>query len=61
MYPILKNYYYLKLTQYNINDYDLKTFEIDIEKAIKFIPFFTAVWFGTTPEDELIDKNFPFF
>lgn len=61
VYPILKNYYYLKLTQYNINDYDLKTFEIDIEKAIKFIPFFTAVWFGTTPEDELIDKNFPYF
>jgi beta-phosphoglucomutase-like phosphatase (HAD superfamily)/GTP:adenosylcobinamide-phosphate guanylyltransferase len=61
VYPILKNYYYLKLNQYNINDYNFKSFEIDIEKAIKFIPFFTAVWFGTTPEDELIDKNFPYF
>jgi hypothetical protein len=25
------------------------------------VPFFTAVWFGSMPEDELIDKNFPFF
>jgi len=21
----------------------------------------TSVWFGTTPQDELIDKNFPYF
>jgi hypothetical protein len=25
------------------------------------ISFFVAVWFGMTPEDDLIDKNFPFF
>jgi hypothetical protein len=29
--------------------------------ATKYFPFFVAIWFGTVDEDELIDKNFPFF
>ena len=33
----------------------------DIYDAICYVPFFTSIWFGTTPQDELIDKNFPYF
>jgi NDP-sugar pyrophosphorylase family protein len=28
--------------------------------AVCYFPFFVAVWFGTTPNDELIDVSFPF-
>jgi hypothetical protein len=39
-----------------INDY-----QNDLRNAIFYIPFFTAVWFGSLPYDDLIDKNWPFF
>ena len=26
-----------------------------------YTPFFTSIWFGTFPQDELIDTNFPYF
>ena len=36
-------------------------YEIDLKNAVCYFPFFVVIWFGTTPQDELIDKNFPFF
>jgi beta-phosphoglucomutase-like phosphatase (HAD superfamily)/choline kinase len=60
-YPIFKNYYYQKLLQYGITNYSYKEYEIDFKDAVCHFPFFVAIWFGTTPEDDLIDKNFPFF
>ena len=41
--------------------YAYSDFETDLSYALCYIPFFTAVWFGTVPYDELIDKNFPYF
>jgi hypothetical protein len=41
---------------YSIDDYNK-----DFENAIYYFPFFVAIWFGTISDDELIDKNFPFF
>jgi hypothetical protein len=29
--------------------------------SLYYIPIFTSVWFGTISQDELIDKNFPYF
>jgi HAD superfamily hydrolase (TIGR01509 family) len=60
-YPIFKNYYYRKLNENRILDYLYTDYERDLYDAIGYFPFFVAVWFGTTPTDELIDPNFPFF
>jgi hypothetical protein len=60
-YPIFKNYYYAKLQQYGVTDYEYSQFEKDLKDAAYYFPFFVAIWFGTTPEDELIDRNFPYF
>jgi len=60
LFPIFKNYYYKKLLENNVKNYPFSQYEMDIEDAIYYTPFFVAIWFGTTPEDELIDKNFPY-
>ena len=56
-----KNYYYKKLIENGVNDYSYLDYENDLKDAISYFPFFVAVWFGTTPQEELIDVNFPFF
>lgn len=61
VYPIFKNYYYKKLIEYGVKNYTFEEYEIDIKDALCYIPYFTAIWFGSTESDELIDKNFPFF
>jgi Ecdysteroid kinase-like family len=60
-YPIFKNYYYRKLREQGVTDYSYTEYETDLNDAVGYFPFFVAVWFGTTPNDELIDPNFPFF
>lgn len=60
-YPILKNYYYKKIMEYGVKNYSFDEFELDIKDALCYVPYFTAIWFGSTDNDELIDKNFPFF
>jgi len=59
--PIIKNYYYCKLLEYKVENYSFNEFENDFINSICYYPFFVAIWFGITPEDDLIDKNFPFF
>ena len=39
----------------------MEEYQVDFDYSIKYFPFFVAIWFGTLNEDELIDKNFPFF
>ena len=60
-FPILKNYYYTKLKEYGVKKYSYEQYSVDLRTAACYFPFFVAVWFGTTPEDDLIDRNFPFF
>jgi HAD superfamily hydrolase (TIGR01509 family) len=59
--PILKNFYYTKLLQNGVQNYSLEEYEKDFIHSICYYPFFVSIWFGTTPEEDLIDKNFPFF
>jgi thiamine kinase-like enzyme len=59
-YPLLKNYYYKKVVGNGVK-YSYDQYEQDILDAVCYIPVFTAIWFGTTPQDELIDKNWPYF
>jgi HAD superfamily hydrolase (TIGR01509 family) len=60
-FPIFKNYYYRKLIENGVLNYSFNDYEIDFKNAVCYFPFFVAIWFGTVPQDELIDKNFPFF
>jgi len=60
-FPIFKNYYYRKLIENGINNYSFSDYEKDIKDSVCYFPFFVAVWFGTVPQEDLIDKNFPFF
>uniref|UniRef100_A0A6C0HZT6 CHK kinase-like domain-containing protein n=1 Tax=viral metagenome TaxID=1070528 RepID=A0A6C0HZT6_9ZZZZ len=61
VYPILKSYYYKRLIEYGITNYTMEEYDTDVYDALCYIPFFTSIWFGTVPQEELIDKNFPFF
>ena len=61
LYPIFKNYYYKKLKDFGVQNYSYNEYEVDLKDAICYFPFFVAIWFGTIPQDDLIDKNFPFF
>ena len=60
VFPLFKSYYYNKIIEHNIN-YTYEDYNQDIYDSICYIPFFTSVWFGTVPNDDLIDKNFPYF
>ena len=61
IFHLTKHYYYKKLTENGVTDYSFQEYENDLYDAICYIPFFTSIWFGTVPQDELIDKNFPYF
>jgi HAD superfamily hydrolase (TIGR01509 family) len=61
MFNILKEYYFKKLFENGITNYSYEEYETDLYYSICYIPFFTSIWFGSTLQDELIDKNFPYF
>jgi beta-phosphoglucomutase-like phosphatase (HAD superfamily) len=58
---IFKYYYYAKLLEYGVINYSLEEYENDFKNAICYFPFFVAIWFGTLDENDLIDRNFPYF
>jgi HAD superfamily hydrolase (TIGR01509 family) len=58
---LFKEYYYVKLLEFGVKSYSIEEYQTDFDYSIKHFPFFVAIWFGTLNEDELIDKNFPFF
>lgn len=54
-------YYYMKIQEYGVKNYKNDEYQKDIKNSLYYVPFFTSVWFGSTPTDELIDPNWPFF
>jgi HAD superfamily hydrolase (TIGR01509 family) len=56
---LFKMYYYIKLKENGIT-YSQDVYYKDFEAAISYFPLFVAVWFGTTPNEDLIDVSFPF-
>jgi beta-phosphoglucomutase-like phosphatase (HAD superfamily)/choline kinase len=60
-FKLIKHYYYCKLMEYGVVGYSVEEYNRDIYDAVCYIPFFTSMWFGTMSQDELIDKNFPYF
>lgn len=60
-FTLFKEYYYIKLIEYGVADYDRQSYNDDFKNAACYFPYFVAVWFGTTPTEDLIDVNFPYF
>jgi hypothetical protein len=58
---LFKHYYHCQLFENGITNYTFEEYEKDFKLSICYYPFFVAIWFGTTPEEDLIDINFPFF
>ena len=58
---LFKEYYYVKCRDYGMLTYSKEEYDKDFVYSIFYFPLFVAIWFGTLPSDELIDKNFPFF
>lgn len=61
LFDLFKGFYYKKLLEYGVINYSIKEYYNDLKDALYYIPFFTAIWFGSVPEDELIDKNWIYF
>ena len=61
LYGLFKNYYYKKIVEYGVISYSFEDYERDIIDSITYVPFFTAIWFGSLNDDELIDKNWIYF
>lgn len=60
-YQLFKYYYYQKLRENKIENYSWEEYEKDLKNSLNYVPFFTAIWFGSLSYDELIDKNWPYF
>ena len=58
---LIKEYYYSKFLEYSKMNYTKEEYNKDFIYSIFYFPFFVAIWFGTLPQEDLIDKNFPFF
>ena len=58
---LIKEYYYSKFLEYSKINYTKEEYNKDFIYSIFYFPFFVAIWFGTLPQEDLIDKNFPFF
>lgn len=58
---LFKEYYYAKLIEFGVKDYSREQYDKDFTSAAFYFPFFVAIWFGTTPTEDLIDVNFPYF
>jgi len=61
LYDLFKNYYYRKIVEYGVTNYSYEEYNKDLKDALYYTPFFTAIWFGSVPDDELIDKNWIYF
>jgi HAD superfamily hydrolase (TIGR01509 family) len=57
---IILEYYYIKLCEFGVKNYDKKEFTRDVTYSICYFPILVALWFGTMDQEDLIDKNFPY-
>ena len=61
---MFRDYYYIKCKEVSEKmrkEYSVEQYRKDFLTSIFYFPFFVAIWFGTLSQEDLIDKNFPFF
>ena len=52
-------HYHAALLSYGVKDYSFDDLRRDWKLAAMHFPFYVAMWFGTTPDDTLVDPDFP--
>ena len=57
--PIVLAHYHASLVHNGILDYSLDDLKRDWQLACMHFPYYVAMWFGTTPDEELVDPSFP--
>ena len=57
--PIVRKAYLDALIAEGVKDYDMAALERDWQLATLHFPFYVAMWFGTTPDEQLVDPDFP--
>ena len=57
--PIVRAAYLEALVNEGVKGYDMAALERDWQLATLHFPFYVAMWFGTTPDEQLVDPDFP--
>ena len=57
--PLAMRKYHQALLQAGVPDYSFDDLTRDWQLAAMHFPFYVAMWFGTTPDDALVDPDFP--
>ena len=57
--PLVRAAYLEALLAEGVTGYDLAALERDWQLATLHFPFYVAMWFGTTPDEQLVDPDFP--
>jgi len=57
--PIVMEAYHAALVHNGVPDYSMEDLWHDWKLACMHFPFYVALWFGTTPDDQLVDPAFP--
>ena len=57
--PLVLAHYHASLVHNGILDYSLDDLKRDWQLACMHFPFYVAMWFGTTPDEALVDPSFP--
>jgi len=55
----VRKYYYESLLQHGVTDYTYEMLEKDWAIACMYFPVYVAMWFGTVPDELLVDEMFP--
>ena len=57
--PVVKRAYLDALLAEGVEGYGAEELEHDWRLATLHFPFYVAMWFGTTPDEQLVDLDFP--
>ncbi|KAJ1450850.1 kinase-like domain-containing protein [Pelagophyceae sp. CCMP2097] len=57
--PLVMRHYHASLVQRGVTDYSFEHLKRDWKLACMHFPFYVAMWFGTTPDENLVDPDFP--
>ena len=57
--PLAMKHYHAALVTYGVKDYSFEDLRRDWKLAAMHFPFYVAMWFGTTPDESLVDPDFP--
>ena len=57
--PKIRKAYYDYLVGFGVKDYSFDDLQRDWKLAAMYFPVYVALWFGTVPDEHLVDPAFP--